>query len=298
MCLRTRSGTVSLRICSKPAPICARSRFCWAMPSSPTPLSTCICPDAICRQFPVRSKPSRCLVPTGKAFQEADQAMSRPTLEVADIIRAAGQQLLGTTRIASCMAASQGARCHRAMPNCGTGRSSRSVCPLRPSGHLVQLMPQPALSPSARATRAPSGWPRARAELLPVPYFHIVFTLPHELSALVLQNKRLLYDLLFRASAATLLELGARSEAPGSRHRFSRRAPHLGTEPSTSSARPLRRSRWRTCTRWLPMDPLLETFLPARRALSRVFRGKFTAGLKQLFHQRQAPVPRLAPESC
>jgi hypothetical protein len=45
------------------------------------------------------------------------------------------------------------------------------------------------------------------AELLPVPYFHIVFTLPHELSALVLQNKRLLYDLLFRASAATLLEL-------------------------------------------------------------------------------------------
>jgi hypothetical protein len=40
-----------------------------------------------------------------------------------------------------------------------------------------------------------------------VPYFHVVFTLPHELSALVLQNKRLLYDLLFRASAATLLEI-------------------------------------------------------------------------------------------
>jgi hypothetical protein len=40
-----------------------------------------------------------------------------------------------------------------------------------------------------------------------VPYFHVVFTLPHELSALVLQNKRLLYDLLFRASAATLIEV-------------------------------------------------------------------------------------------
>ena len=50
--------------------------------------------------------------------------------------------------------------------------------------------------------------PAARsAELLPVPYFHIVFTLPHELSALILQNKRLLYDLLFRTSAASLLEL-------------------------------------------------------------------------------------------
>jgi hypothetical protein len=44
-------------------------------------------------------------------------------------------------------------------------------------------------------------------ELLPVPYFHIVFTLPHELSALTLQNKRLLYDLLFRTGAATMLEL-------------------------------------------------------------------------------------------
>jgi hypothetical protein len=48
---------------------------------------------------------------------------------------------------------------------------------------------------------------KRRAELLPVSYFHIVFTLPHELSALALQNKRLLYDLLFRASAATLLEV-------------------------------------------------------------------------------------------
>jgi hypothetical protein len=40
-----------------------------------------------------------------------------------------------------------------------------------------------------------------------VPYFHIVFTLPHELSALVLQNERLLYDLLYCTSAATMLEL-------------------------------------------------------------------------------------------
>ena len=40
-----------------------------------------------------------------------------------------------------------------------------------------------------------------------MPYFHLVFTLPHEPSALVLQNKKLLYDLLFRTSAATLLEV-------------------------------------------------------------------------------------------
>jgi hypothetical protein len=55
---------------------------------------------------------------------------------------------------------------------------------------------------------------KRRAELLPVSHFHIVFTLPHELSALALQNKRLLYDLLFRASAATLLELAGDRRAP------------------------------------------------------------------------------------
>ena len=71
--------------------------------------------------------------------------MSRPTLEVADIVRATGNRFLGTAAVASCMAASQGARCHRPLPYRGTGRSSRSVRPLRPSGHLVQLMPQPAL---------------------------------------------------------------------------------------------------------------------------------------------------------
>ena len=61
--------------------------------------------------------------------------------------------------------------------------------------------------PSARGN-ARARWLAARSgELLPVPYFYTVFTLPHELSALVLQNKRLLYDLLFRTSAATLLEV-------------------------------------------------------------------------------------------
>jgi integrase/recombinase XerD len=58
------SGTVSPLTCWKPAPICARSRSCWVMPSSPTLLSTCTCPGVICKQFPARWKLSRCLVPT------------------------------------------------------------------------------------------------------------------------------------------------------------------------------------------------------------------------------------------
>jgi len=50
---------------------------------------------------------------------------------------------------------------------------------------------------------------RRRAELLAVPYFHVVFTLPHQLSALVLGNRRLLYPLLMRTAAQTLLDVAA-----------------------------------------------------------------------------------------
>ena len=50
---------------------------------------------------------------------------------------------------------------------------------------------------------------KCQADLLPVPYFHVVFTLPHELSALALGNRELLYRLLFDAAKETLLEVAA-----------------------------------------------------------------------------------------
>ena len=54
--------------------------------------------------------------------------------------------------------------------------------------------------------KARDKWLAARsAELLPVPYCHVVFTLPHELAALALQNRRILYNMLFRAVSETLL---------------------------------------------------------------------------------------------
>jgi hypothetical protein len=69
-----------------------------------------------------------------------------------------------------------------------------------------------------RQTAAREQWVAARQrELLPTRYVHIVFTLPHRLAPLALQNKKVLYDLLFRASAETLLEV-------------SRDPRHLGAE--------------------------------------------------------------------
>jgi DNA-directed RNA polymerase subunit RPC12/RpoP len=129
-------------------------------------------------------------------------------------------------------------------------------------------------------------WLAARsAELLPVPYFHIVFTLPHELSALVLQNKRLLYDLLYRASAATMLELacdpkhlGADIGFLGVLHTWGQNLqvhPHVHyIVPAGGLA--LDGSRW--------IDSSRRFFLPVKR-LSRVFRDDFCGQLRELFNQ-------------
>jgi hypothetical protein len=118
---------------------------------------------------------------------------------------------------------------------------------------------------------------------LPVSYFHIVFTLPHDFSALVLQNKRLLYDLLFRTSAATLLELaddpkhlGADIGFLGVLHTWGQNLqhhPHIHYVVPAGGLAP-DGSTWIASSR--------RFFLPVG-VLSRVFRGKFTAGLQQLF---------------
>jgi hypothetical protein len=132
--------------------------------------------------------------------------MSRPTFEVADIIRVSGssfwerqgahlalQHRKVMDAIVRCRTAALGGHRDQCL-RCGHQVISYNSCRNR---HC------PKCQGNARAK-----WLAARsAELLPVPYFHVVFTLPHDLSALVLQNKRLLYDLLFRASAATLIEV-------------------------------------------------------------------------------------------
>src|SRR5258705_12975809 len=131
--------------------------------------------------------------------------MSRPTLEVADFFRSAGNSFLERQQshlawphrkvldaIVRCRTAALGGRHLDQCVRCGHQAISFNSCRNR---HC------PKCQGNARAK-----WLAARsAELLP--YFHVVFTLPHELSALVLHNKRLLYDLLYRISAATMLEL-------------------------------------------------------------------------------------------
>jgi hypothetical protein len=210
--------------------------------------------------------------------------MSRPTLEVADIVRRTGNSFWEQQQshfawphrkvldaIVRCRTAALGGHLDKCV-SCGHQAISFNSCRNR---HC------PKCQGNARAK-----WLAARsAELLPVPYFHIVFTLPHSLSALVLQNKRLLYDLLYRTSAATMLELardpkhlGADIGFLGVLHTWGQNLehhPHLHyIVPAGGLA--LDGSRW--------IDSSRRFFLPVH-ALSRLFRGKFVAGLKQLFAQ-------------
>jgi hypothetical protein len=210
--------------------------------------------------------------------------MNRPTLEVADILRVSGSSFLERhgshlasqhrkvmDAIVRCRTAALGGHRDRCS-GCGHQAISYNSCRNR---HC------PKCQGNARAR-----WLAARsAELLPVPYFHIVFTLPHELSALVLQNKRLLYDLLFRASSATLLEvardpkhLGADIGLLSVLHTWGQTLQH---HPHVHCVVPggglaLDGSRWIVSSS--------RFFLPVH-VLSRVFRGKFTAELKQLLLQ-------------
>jgi hypothetical protein len=141
--------------------------------------------------------------------------------------------------------------------------------------------------PTCQATAA-ARWLEARAaELLPVPYFHVVFTLPDVLDPLALGNPRVVYDLLLRCAAETLLELTADPKHLGARtgviavlHTWGQTLclhPHAHCLVLGGGLSPDR-----TC--WVSARP--DFFLPVK-VLSAVFRGKFLAALRAAFASGQ-----------
>jgi hypothetical protein len=132
--------------------------------------------------------------------------VDRPSLEMADVIRTAGKTFIEKNRrwltwqhlkvlqsIERCRTATLGGHIDRCSA-CGHQALSYNSCRNRNC---------PKCQIQARRQ-----WVEARrGELLPTRYVHVVFTLPHQFGPLALQNKELIYDLLFRTSAATLLEV-------------------------------------------------------------------------------------------
>jgi len=214
--------------------------------------------------------------------------MTRPTLEVADILHAQGdrfleryrssfgfQQLKAFRAILRCRTAALGG--HRdACLRCGYQTISYNSCRNR---HCPKCQAQ-----------ARERWLTARQrELLHTSYFHVVFTVPHELNVLALENPRVFYDLLFTASAQTLLEiasdpkhLGAEIGVVAILHTWGQ---NLLLHPHIHCVIPAGGLSLDHC-RWI--HPRYPFFLPVR-VLSRVFRGKFLASLKRLYHRKKLP---------
>jgi hypothetical protein len=209
---------------------------------------------------------------------------SPPPFEVADIVRAYGgafrethpvshEQARVLRAIAQCRTSALGGHVEQCV-TCGAERVCYDSCRNR---HC------PKCQGSARAK-----WLTAeQATLLPIPYFHVVFTLPHRLNPLIRVDQRLLYDLLFQSAVQTLQE-------------FARDPNHLGAELGitavlhtwgqtltehvhvhcvvTGGGMSLDGTQWRACRR---------RFLFAVKALGHVFRGKYVAGLERLRTQQR-----------
>ncbi len=143
----------------------------------------------------------------------------RPALEVADIVRAHGEefrrahapflsprQKRALRNIELCRTAALGGHLEQC-DQCGHQRNAYNSCADRNCPKCQSL---------ARAK-----WlEQRRAELLPVEYFHVVFTLPEPLAQLCLQNQREMYNLLFRAASETLLTIAADPQHLGARIGF------------------------------------------------------------------------------
>ena len=203
----------------------------------------------------------------------------RPTLEVADIFRRHGDAFrrsrghhLGRVErrvmaaIEACRTAALGGHAEQCS-DCGLVRHAYNSCRNRHCPKCQGL---------ARAE-----WLEARqAELLPVPYYHVVFTLPSAAAEIAFQNKRVVYGILFRAAADALRDiaadprhLGAEIGAVAVLHTWGQALqhhPHLHCIVPGGGLAP-------DLTRWVPCRPGF--FLPVR-VLSRRFRTLFLERLR------------------
>jgi Putative transposase/Transposase zinc-binding domain len=204
--------------------------------------------------------------------------VSRPRLEVADVFHqhgAAWRQAnaehvsLGRLQVMSaiehCRTAALGGHVERCQ-DCGHSRISYNSCRNR---HC----------PKCQGAAAREWLAAREADLLPVDYFHVIFTLPAQIAPIAYQNKAVVYDLLFRATAETLLTIAADPKHLGARIGFTAvlhswgsamtHHPHLHMIVPAGGIS-LDGTRWMSCRPGF--------FLPVR-VLSRLFQRLFLTGL-------------------
>ncbi len=204
----------------------------------------------------------------------------RPRLEVAEVIRSYGHayrerytpspaQRRVLRAVTQCRTGALGGHVQEC-DHCGERQISYNSCRNR---HC----------PKCQGSQTAQWLGAQQPHLLPVPYFHVVFTLPQLLAPLALQNPRVVYGLLFQAASRTLLEVAANPRHLGAQigflavlHTWGQTLthhPHLHCVVPAGGLSP-------DGSRWVSSSP--HFFLPVR-VLSRLFRGKFLALLLQAF---------------
>src|SRR6202140_811535 len=217
--------------------------------------------------------------------------MARPPLEVADLIRAAGDAFIERNRH---WLRWKHIKVLLAIRRCRTAALGGHLDECTRCGHRAPISYNSCRDrhcPKCQ-TAARDRWIAARRqELLPTRYLHVVFTLPSRLAPLVLQNKKVLYALLFRTSAETLIEVARDPKHLGAEigffsvlHTWSQKLtihPHLHCVVPAGGLS-LDHKGW--------VHPRYPFFLPIK-VLGRVFRGKFVAGLKRAYQKGDLCLP-------
>jgi hypothetical protein len=229
-------------------------------------------------------------------------AFTRPAWEVADVIRQYGEafrnrhggHLTGTQTKAlhdleRCRTAALGGHVEVCL-DCGHERIAYNSCRNRHCPKCQAL---------ARAR-----WLAKEAEhLLPVEYYHVVFTLPAEVAELALGNRAPLYDLLFQAASATLRDVAANPKRLGAQvgallvlHTWGQNLhhhPHVHAVVTGGGLSCNAQGVVDASPQWIACRPGF--FLPVK-VLGRVFRGKYLEGLRKLFESGKLVLPdRLKP---
>src|ERR1700693_5953597 len=209
--------------------------------------------------------------------------MSRPPLEVADLIRSTGATFIERNRQ---WIRGQHVKVLLAIARCRTAALGGHVDQCTSCGHRATISYNSCRNrhcPKCQ-TAARDRWIAARQkELLPTRYVHVVFTLPASLAPLTLQNKKFIYGLLLRASAETLLEVARDPRRLGAEigffsvlHTWNQK---LGLHPHVHCVIPAGGVSL-DHTHWIKSR---SRFFLSIKLLRRVFSGKFVASLKQAF---------------
>ena len=210
--------------------------------------------------------------------------MPRPPLEVADLVRAAGEQFFSNHRR---WLSRRHLKVLSSIERCRTAALGGHFDECSDCGHRPPISYNSCRDrhcPKCQANTRKRWLENRRSELLPVRYLHVVFTVPRILSQLALQNKRVLYSLLLRTSAATLLEVARDPKRLGAEigffsilHTWNQRLQEHAHVHSVVPAGGL----WPHHRRWI--NARGKSFFLPKDVLAAVFRGKFVAGLKKAF---------------